>query len=343
MEKKMKAVVMTGAGLPWEVWEVPMPKAEPGQVLVKVHASGMCYTDVWSTEGYGGDIFPQTPGHEVVGEVVDVGTGVHSRKVGDRVGTTWVQSSCGRCDYCRENRPLTGQTAMNCVSPRTTGFVAQGGHAEYIAISAEGTVLLPEGLSYVDAAPMMCAGYTTWSGIRDAAPKPHEKIAVLGIGGLGHVALQLSRACGFNTIAITHSADKHALAKQLGADQVVSSGKELKESGGADILLVTTNDFDSAQEAMAGLRVDGRVVLCGLDFSKPFSISSEGVPFHMMRQQVIGSTHGGQHYLSEVLNLAAQGKVKPIVETYTLDQAQEAYARLSSGKMRFRGVFTPQG
>ncbi|MFI8940418.1 alcohol dehydrogenase catalytic domain-containing protein [Streptomyces syringium] len=337
----MKAVVMTGANKPWEVQEVPTPTAEPGQVLVKVHASGMCYTDVWSTQGYGGDLYPQTPGHEVVGEVVEVGAGVHSRQAGDRVGTTWVQSACGRCAYCRENRPLTGQTAMNCAAPRTTGFSAQGGHAEYIAIAAEGTVLLPDGLSYQDAAPMMCAGYTTWSGLRDASPQPQEKVAVVGIGGLGHVALQLSKASGFETIAITHSPDKHDLALQLGADHVVASGEELAELGGADVLLVTTNAFDVAEKAMAGLRVSGRVVLSGLDFSKPFSISSEGVPFHMMRQQVIGSTHGGQHYLSEVLGLAAQGKVKPILETFSLDQATEAYDRLASGKMRFRGVFTP--
>jgi len=338
---KMKAVVMTGPNRPWEVQEIPVPKAEPGHVLVKVRASGMCYTDVWATQGYGGDIYPQTPGHEVVGEIVEVGSGVHTRKVGDRVGTTWVQSACGRCPYCRQNRPLTGQTAMNCGSPRTTGFAAQGGHAEYIAIAAEGTVLLPDGLAYIDAAPMMCAGYTTWSGLRDAAPQPREKIAVVGIGGLGHVALQLSRACGFETIALTHSPDKRELATRLGADHVVANGKELRDIGGADILLVTTNDFNSAEEAITGLRVDGRIVLCGLDFNRPFSISSEGVPFHMMRQRVIGSTHGGQHYLSEVLDLAAQGKVKPIVETFSLDQATEAYDRLSSGKMRFRGVFTP--
>ncbi|QQP99297.1 alcohol dehydrogenase catalytic domain-containing protein [Lysobacter enzymogenes] len=338
---KMKAIVMTGAGRPWEVHEVPVPAVEPGQVLVRVHASGMCYTDVWATQGYGGDIYPQTPGHEVVGEVVEVGAGVRSRRVGDRVGTTWVQSACGRCPYCRQNRPLSGQTAMNCVEPRTTGFAAQGGHAEYIAIAAEGTVLLPDGLAYTDAAPMMCAGYTTWSGLRDAQPQPHERIAVLGIGGLGHVALQLSRACGYDTVAITHSADKHDLARQLGADHVVAEGRQLREIGGADVLLVTSNDFESAQEAVAGLRVDGRIVLCGLDFSRPFSISSEGVPFHMMRQRVIGSTHGGQRYLSEVLELAAQGKVKPIVETFALDQAAEAYERLASGRMRFRGVFTP--
>ncbi|WP_267554324.1 alcohol dehydrogenase catalytic domain-containing protein [Rhizobium rhizogenes] len=338
---KMKAVVMTGANRPWEIHEVPVPKAEPGKVLVKVHASGMCYTDIWATQGYGGDIYPQTPGHEVVGEVVEVGAGVRTRKVGDRIGTTWVQSACGRCPYCQENRPLTGQTAMKCDSPTTTGFASQGGHAEYVAISAEGTVLLPDGLAYTDAAPMMCAGYTTWSGLRDAAPQPREKIAVVGIGGLGHVALQLSKACGFETIAITHSADKHDLAVQLGADKVVANGEELRDIGGADILLVTTNDFNTAHDAIAGLRVDGRIVLCGLDFTKPFSISSEGVPFHMMRQRVIGSTHGGQHYLSEVLDLAAKGKVKPIVETFTLDQATEAYDRLASGKMRFRGVFIP--
>lgn len=338
----MKAVVMTGAGQPWQVQEVPTPTADPGQVLVKVHASGMCYTDVWATQGAGGDIYPQTPGHEVVGEIVEVGAGVHGREVGDRVGTTWVQAACGRCDYCREYRPLTGQTAMNCAAPRTTGFSAQGGHAEYIAIAAGGTVLLPDGLAYEDAAPMMCAGYTTWSGVRDASLQPHERIAVVGIGGLGHVALQLAKATGFETIAITHSPDKHDLAARLGADHVVASGKELTDLGGADVLLVTTNAFDAAEEAMTGLRPDGRVVLSGLDFTRPFSISSEGVPLHMMRQQVIGSTHGGQQYLGEVLDLAGEGKVKPITETFTLDQATDAYDRLSSGKMRFRGVFTPQ-
>ncbi len=337
----MKAVVMTGANKPWEVREVPTPTAEPGQVLVKVHASGMCYTDVWATQGAGGDIYPQTPGHEVVGEIIEVGAGVHGREVGDRVGTTWVQQACGRCDYCRQYRPLTGQTAMNCVAPRTTGFASQGGHAEYIAIAAEGTVLLPEGLEYVDAAPMMCAGYTTWSGLRDAELQPGERIAIVGIGGLGHVAIQLSKASGFETIAMTHSPDKHDLAKQLGADHVVSNGKELAGLSGADVLLVTTNAFDAAEDAMTGLRPDGRVVLSGLDFTQPFEISSEGVPFHMMRQRIIGSTHGGQRYLGEVLDLAGQGKVKPITETFTLDQATEAFDKLSTGKMRFRGVFTP--
>ncbi len=337
----MKAVVMTGANEPWEVREIPTPTIDAGQVLVRVHASGMCFTDAWATQGFGGDIYPQTPGHEIVGEIVEVGAGVRTRQVGDRVGATWVQSACGRCDYCRQNRPLTGQTAMNCVAPRTSGFSAQGGHAEFVALSAEGTVLLPDGLSYEVAAPMMCAGYTTWSGLRDALPQPHERIAVVGIGGLGHIALQLAKVSGFDTIAVTHSPHKHDLARQLGADQIVADGGELREIGGADILLVTTNSFAAAEDAMAGLRVDGRVVLCGLDFNNPFTISSDGVPFHMMRQRIIGSTHGGLQRLSEVLDLAATGAVAPVIESFSLDQAPLAYERLTSGSMRLRGVLLP--
>ncbi|MGU3654526.1 alcohol dehydrogenase catalytic domain-containing protein [Mycolicibacterium sp. A43C] len=337
----MKAVVMTGANEPWVVHDVPDPQVDAGQILVRVHASGMCFTDAWATQGFGGDIYPQTPGHEIVGEVVDVGAGVRTRQVGDRVGASWVQSACGRCDYCRQNRPLTGQTAMNCAAPRTSGFSSQGGHAELVVLSAEGTVLLPDGLSYEVAAPMMCAGYTTWSGLCDAAPQPHERIAVVGIGGLGHIALQLAKASGFGTIAVTHSPDKHDLARQLGADEVVADGRKLRDIGGADVLLVTTNSFAAAEDAMAGLRVDGRVVLCGLDFNNPFTISSDGVPFHMMRQRVIGSTHGGLQRLSEALDIAATGAVKPMVESFSLDQAPQAYERLISGSMRLRGVLLP--
>ncbi|WP_260430310.1 MULTISPECIES: zinc-binding dehydrogenase [unclassified Burkholderia] len=136
-------------------------------------------------------------------------------------------------------------------------------------------------------------------------------------------------------------AEQHDLARQLGTDQVVGRGTELRDLGGTDVLLVTTNDFRSAEEAMTGVRPDGRVVLCGIDFTRPFSISSQGKPFHMLHQRIVGSTHAGLHHLSEVLELVAKGKVKPIVEAFTLDGATNAYDRLASGKMRFRGVFTP--
>src|ERR1700722_16997722 len=237
----MKAAVIPGINIPWEIQDVPDPRPGPGDVLIKVHACGMCVNDVLSAKG----IFPfpafspAIAGHEPVGEVVEVGLGVSSRKVGDRVGTTWIRGTCGRCDYCKHSYPLSAQAAFCCASPVATGFTVQGGHAEFMVVAAAQTVLIPDGLASELAAPILCAGYTSWCALRHADPKPHERVAVLGIGGLGHLALQFSRACGFQTIAITRSPDKHELAKELGAGIVVSTGDELREAGGADVILVT--------------------------------------------------------------------------------------------------------
>ena len=336
----MKAAVIPEKDGIWEIREVPTPHAEPGQVLIKVHACGICFTDIWTTRGVAGDLFPNIPGHEVVGEVVEVGAGVDSRQVGDRVGTTWVQSTCGRCTYCRLNLPLSGQAAVNCPNSRQTGFTTQGGQAEYIAATATGTVLLPDGLSYEQAAPIMCAGYTTWSGLRAAEPQPHEKVAVLGIGGLGHLALQYAKACGFETIAITHSPDKRQLATDLGADLVVANGAELQAAGGADVLLLCSNSYDAGREAFKGLRHSGRAVLLGLDPLADFTIPTEPAPFIVQRQKVIGATHNGLNYLTEALDLAAAGKVTAMIETYPKEQVADAVAKVIAGDVRFRAVIT---
>ena len=160
----MKAVVVPQVNGPWELREIPTPRPAAGQVLIRVHASGICHNDVWLTNG----AFPFPPidpvvlGHEPAGEVVDVGPGVTSRQVGDRVGATWMQGTCGRCGYCRRNLPMTGQAAISCQAPVMTGITAQGGHAEYIAVAACSTVLLPDNVTYEAAAPMLCAGYTAW-------------------------------------------------------------------------------------------------------------------------------------------------------------------------------------
>lgn len=336
----MKAAVIPELNGTWELRDIPTPKAEPGQVLVKVHATGICFTDIWTTRGAAGEIFPNTPGHEVVGEIVEVGNGVIGRKVGDRVGTTWVQSTCGRCAYCRENLPLSGQAAVNCPGARLTGFTTQGGHAEYIAVTATGTVLLPDGLSYEDAAPIFCAGYTTWSGLRAAEPQPHEKIAVLGIGGLGHLAVQFSKACGHETIAVTHSPDKHDLARSLGADLVVADGDELQAAGGADVLLLCSNSYEAGQAALKGLRHNGRAVLLGLDPFADFTIPTNPQPFFAQRQKFIGATHNGLNYLTEALDLAASGKVKPMIEVFPKEQITDAVAKVTAGEVRFRAVIT---
>ncbi|MFI9328674.1 alcohol dehydrogenase catalytic domain-containing protein [Kitasatospora sp. NPDC052868] len=335
----MKAAVVPSMKARWELTEIPTPKAGPGQVLVRVHACGLCHNDLWVSQG----VFPFPPldpvvlGHEAAGEVVEVGPGVTTRRVGDRVGTTWVQSTCGRCDYCRLNLPLTGQSGMNCSESVMTGLTVQGGHAEYVAVAAGSTVLLPDAVSYEVAAPMLCAGYTAWSALRAADPKPHERVAVLGIGGLGHLALQFSRACGFETVAVTRSADKHPLARTLGADHVVADGEQLKEAGGADVILVTGTSYRTASETLPGLRPHGRIVLASIDPVNSFTIPP-GSPFWAQRQQVVGATHNGLGLLTEALDLAASGAVTPLVESYPKERVAEAFDRVDRGEARFRAV-----
>jgi dehydrogenase len=339
----MKAAVIPEVNGVWELREVPTPRPGPGEVLVRVHACGVCYNDVLATRGAipFPAVSPAVTGHEPVGEVVEIGPGVTSRRVGDRVGTTWVRAGCGRCAYCRRDFPISGQAAMNCVSPTATGFTVPGGHAEYMVAAAEQTVLIPDGLAAELAAPVLCAGYTAWSALRAADPAPQDRVAVLGIGGLGHMALQFSRACGFETVAITTSPDKHVLARELGADLVVTSGAQLRESGGADVILATAPSYPAASEALQGLRVNGRLVLAGIDPAEPFTIpAATAYPFFAQRQKIIGATHNGLQYLQEALDLVAAGRVTPRVETFPADRVGEAIEKVGKGEVRFRAVVT---
>jgi dehydrogenase len=217
----MQAAVVPAVNSSWQVKEVPQPQPEPNQVLVKMHASGICYTDVHQTLGHLPGPFPRILGHEAVGEIVAVAPDVTTRKVGDRVGTPWIQSTCGHCEWCQRGR------RMFCPYLRGTGIEVQGGHAEYMLMNAEATYLIPDKVSYEQAAPIFCAGYTVYSGLRWADPQPHERVAVLGIGGLGHLAVQYAKAAGFETIAVSHSPDKDKMIRDLGADEIVRDGKTL--------------------------------------------------------------------------------------------------------------------
>jgi dehydrogenase len=327
----MKAAVVPKIGGKWEVKEVPTPHPATNQVLIKMHASGLCYTDVHITEGHlpiGG--FPRTIGHEPAGEIVEVGEGVTSRKIGDRVGVPWFQASCGRCEWCLRGKP------MFCAQMIGTSIGIQGSHAEYMVAYADATMLLPDGLTYEQAAPVFCAGYTVWSGLRWANPKPHERIAVVGIGGLGHLALQYSKAAGFETIAITHSKDKEELVHKLGADIVVSDGQGLREAGGADIILATSNSYKAAADTLRGLRPDGRLMFIG-GSDEPFTIPSPG-ELLFNRHQIIGSSQNGREYLYEALDYVAKGKVKVMTETFPLDDIAGAYEKVANGNVRFRAV-----
>jgi alcohol dehydrogenase len=199
---------------------------------------------------------------------------------------------------------------------------------------ADTTTLLPNGISYEQAAPVFCAGYTVWSGLRFADPKPHEKIGVLGIGGLGHLAIQFSKAAGFYTIGITHSKDKEEFASKLGADMVVNNGDALKRAGGADVILVTSNSYNAASEVLKGLRPDGRLVLMGVS-AESLVVTAEIIG---NRSRIIGSQQNGREYLYEALDYVAQGKVKIIAETYPLDDIARAYENVAAGNVRFRAV-----
>jgi alcohol dehydrogenase len=223
---------------------------------------------------------------------------------------------------------------MFCNQPVATGIIAPGSHAEYMVAYADATTLLPNDLEYEQAAPVFCAGYTVWSGLRFADPKPHERIAVLGIGGLGHLAVQYSKAAGFYTIAITHSKDKENLASKLGADLIVSNGERLKPAGGADVILVTSNSYTAASESLKGLRPDGRMVLMGLS-DEPLIVTAEIIG---NRSRIIGSTQNDHEYLYEALDYVAKGKVKVIAETYPLHDIARAYENVAAGNVRFRAV-----
>lgn len=338
MAARMKAVVVSKEKGPWELQEKDRPVVGPGQVLVRIHACGICGTDLWLAHGtLKFRDFPLVLGHEGVGEVVEVGAGVTERRVGDRVGLPMMQRSCGRCEFCREQHVNSFVTAANCASPMLTGVNVDGAHAEYMVAHASGTVLLPENISYENAAPTLCAGYTVWAALRRAAPKPGARIAVVGIGGLGHFAIQYAKTTGFDVTAVTRTASKAALARQLGADNVVSDGAALKAAGGADVIMHTSSSHAPVVNAMEGLRPWGKVIMSGIAVDE---MTIPALPLVSHSYQIVGSAHNSLEYLAEALDLVAGGAVKPMIEVFPKERVAEAYERAASGAVRFKAVVT---
>jgi alcohol dehydrogenase len=329
----MLAAVVPSVNGKWEVKEVATPRPAVNQVLIKMQASGICYTDVHATHGALGVKFPYTIGHEPAGEIVELGEGVTTRKVGDRVGVPWFQSTCGRCEWCQRGKLLF------CPNHIATGVNIAGGHAEYMVAYANATQLIPNGLSYDQAAPIFCAGYTVYSGLRLADPKPHERIAVVGIGALGHLGIQYSKAAGFETIAVTHSKDKEELAYKLGADSVVSDGEALlKDAEGADVILATSNSYKATADAIKGIRPDGRAILMGVSSTETLTVPPE-ILFKRIR--IIGSTQNDREHLYEALDYVAKGKVKVMTEISPLEEISNAYDKVANGNVRFKAVVNP--
>ena len=338
MTTTMQAAVFAEANATWTLQDRPMPEVGPDDVLVKIHACGVCGTDLWLAQGaLSFREFPLVCGHEGAGEVVAVGEGVTKRKVGDRVGVFMMQKADGVCDFCHEEHTNSFVTAANCASPRLTGVTVDGAFADYVAVDVGGTVLLPDGVAYEDAAPILCSGYTVWAAIRRAAPKPGARVGVVGIGALGHLAIQYAKAAGFHVVAITKSTDKHDLVRELGADEVVTDGEGLKAAGGVDVLLHTSSSHELVLDAIQGLKPWGKIILCGIGFDE-MNLPALGLTSNS--QQVIGSAHNGIEYLVEALDFLARGEVKPMIEVFPKDEIAEAYDKVVSGRIRFKAVVT---
>jgi D-arabinose 1-dehydrogenase-like Zn-dependent alcohol dehydrogenase len=329
----MRASVLTKYNEPWQLKDLPDPHAEDGQVIIRVEASGLCGTDVHVHKGF--MPFVKTPivcGHEPVGKIVEVGPGVIGLKVGDRVGVSWTQQGCGRCRACMEQRE------MNCRASFSWASLG-GGNSELMRAYARGCTLVPEKLSSEEAAPMFCAGYTVISGLRAAAPRPGDRVAVVGIGGLGHIAVQVCKALGLETIAVTGTEDKVKPALALGADHAIVAGNDagaaLMAIGGADVVLSTSNSAAHVLQAIGGLRPEGKLVILGLP-DAPLQLNAMSVMFPI--RYVFGGSQGERRDLVQLLDLAAAGKVKPKLETYPLDKINDVLERQEQGKVRFRAV-----
>lgn len=338
MTTQMKAAVVSEANGPWELRDRDRPEAGPHQVQMRVRACGICGTDLWLAHG---DLsfrdFPLVLGHEGVGEVVAVGEGVTEFAVGDRVGMPMVQKRDGVCEFCLEQHPNSFVTAVNCAHPTLTGVNVDGAHAEYLVADVGGTVRLPDGIPYELAAPTLCAGYTVWAAIRRADPAPGARLAVVGIGGLGHLAIQYAKAVGLHVVAVTRTPDKQDLARRLGADEVVPDGAALLAAGGADVLMHTSSSHAAATDAMQGLRPWGKLVMSGIGFD---DMSLPALTLVANSYQVVGSAHNGLEYLAEALGFVARGEVTPMVEVFPKERVQEAHDRVASGDVRFKAVVT---
>jgi D-arabinose 1-dehydrogenase-like Zn-dependent alcohol dehydrogenase len=328
----MKAIYFNGPGTPFDLRDDAIPEPGPGEVRIRTWASGICGTDLHYWNGALPLQAPWVLGHEPVGTIDALGPGVTRLKTGDRVGVSWVQEACGRCRTCQIGKP------DYCAGVQTWMELG-GGHRDFLIAKAAGCTLLPEGLDWPLAAPLFCAGYTVMSGYRNARMRPGDRVAVAGVGGLGHIAIQIAKAHGHEVIGITTREEKRTEILALGADDVLvvkdHAGRELAAMGGVDVVLSTTNNMRHNSELLHGILDEGKLISMAIS-TDPMVVD----PLHLLSHQIaiIGSQQCGRGDLVEVLELAAAGKVKPMVEVYAPDQINQVMARLEAGQVRYRAV-----
>jgi D-arabinose 1-dehydrogenase-like Zn-dependent alcohol dehydrogenase len=332
----MRAAQVSKPNGDFELVERPVPEPGAGTVRIKVQACGICHSDSAVREGtFPGIEFPRVPGHEVAGVIDAVGSGVSQWKPGQRVGVGWHGGYCGHCDPCRRGRFFACQTGQ------VTGLTFDGGYADYVIAPASAVARLPEELSAEEAAPLMCAGITTFNALRNSGARPGDAVAILGLGGLGHLAVQFAAKMGFHTIAIARGKDKEPLAKQLGASVYIDSraqdpAAELLTRGGAKAILATVTSAEAMSAVLGGLAVEGTLLLIGAVPSMQVSPLS----LIMGSKSVKGWYSGTSIDSEDTLVFSARTGVRSMNETYSLDDVRDAYDRMMSGNARFRVVLT---
>src|SRR5712672_541393 len=319
-----------------ELTEKTMQAPGPGKVRIRVEACGVCHSDSGTVEALFPIEWPRVPGHEVVGRIDALGSGVQGWVVGQRVGVGFLGGACGYCEFCRSG------DLVSCRNQEYTGIHHDGGYAEVMIAKASGLVSIPDSLSSVDAAPLLCAGLTTFSALRSAPAKAGDLVAVLGIGGLGHLGVQYARLMGFEVAAIARGADKAELAKKLGAHHYIDGAaadpaKALQALGGAVVVLATASAGKAVAETVKGLRPGGTVIALGVT-EEPIQLASMDLVF--ASRSVAGALTGNPATGDATLKFSALTGVSPMVETMPLEKAAEAYARMMAGKARFRMVLT---
>jgi D-arabinose 1-dehydrogenase-like Zn-dependent alcohol dehydrogenase len=334
---KMRVAQVTRPGGPFELVEREIPVPGANEIRIKVQACGICHSDSLTKEDHWPGIqFPRVPGHEVVGVVDAVGAGVTQWQPGQRVGVGWHGNHCGACENCRH-----GDFFGCTVNLQVTGISFDGGYAEYMIAPAIAVALVPHELSPVEAAPLMCAGITTYNALRNAPARPGDVVAVLGLGGLGHLGVQYAVKMGFKTVAIARGPDKAPLAQKLGARHYIDSqaqdpATELQKLGGARAILATVTAGDAMSAVQGGLSVNGQLLVIGA------AMSMQVNPLVLItgRRSIKGWYSGTAADSQDTLNFSVLSGVRSMNEVYPLEKVAEAYDRMMSGKARFRVVLT---